>query len=262
MVFWGVHPIYALSSKNAHATNLTLIRSWVRGSTAVKAALLPLSDQHSISFTMNVTITYSRSNDERLKNWINPINATNFFQSVSWMHVASWGCHTFSIDLEQCRLSTVMWYVSVFEVWHVLLTLVVKVKQPYCILLQSFFFYFTIKCYVLDLWPMESSGSRISDCEMYILYIKLLDMPDIFFTALILVLHRINYCTFTKIITVLTQNILVPSSTPCLFCGKLVYLNGKHTNIYRNLLIWCQWIYATLNTWQQYPLIGCCIVER
>ena len=87
---------------------------------------------------------------------------------------------------------------------------------------------------------MESSGSRISDCEMYILYIKLLDMPDIFFTALILVLHRINYCTFTKIITVLTQNILVPSSTPCLFCGKLVYLNGKHTNIYRNLLIWCQ----------------------
>jgi len=43
-----------------------------------------------------------------------------------------------------------MWYVRVFEVWHVLLTLVLKVKQSYSVLLQSFF-YFTIKRYELEL---------------------------------------------------------------------------------------------------------------
>jgi len=102
---------------------------------------------------------------------------------------------------------------------------------------------------------MESSGSRTSDCEMYIYYTQLLEKPDIFFTQLILFVHRINYCTFTKIITVQTQIIILPSSTPCLFCGKFVYLNGKRTNLHRNLLIWCQSDCATLNTRQLFPLI-------
>jgi len=56
-------------------------------------------------------------------------------------------------------------------------------------------------------------------------------------------------------ITVQTQIILLPSSTPCLFRRKFVYLNGKHTNLHRNSLIWCQSNYTTLNTRQPYPLI-------
>jgi len=128
--------------------------------------------------------------------------------------------------------------------------------HSYSLLLQSFFFLeFTIKRYKLELWPIESSGFRTSNCEMYIQYIKLLEKPDIFFTQLILVVHRINCYRFTKIVTVQTQIILLPSSTPCLFRGKLVYLNGKHTILHRNLLIWCQLKYAILNTRQPYPLI-------
>jgi hypothetical protein len=52
-----------------------------------------------------------------------------------------------------------------------------------------------------------------------------------------------------------TQIILVPSSTHCLFRRKLGYFNGKHTSFHRNMLIWCQSNYATLNTRQPYLLI-------
>jgi len=118
---------YALSSKNAHPTNLTVVRSWVRGSTPVKAALLHLSVQPSTLFNEPNNLLKVQRREAQELNESNQRNKR--FHSVSWMHVASWGCHIFSSDLEQCRLSTAMWYVSVLEVWHVILTLVLKVKQ-------------------------------------------------------------------------------------------------------------------------------------
>jgi len=50
----------------------------------------------------------------------------------------------------------------------------------------------------------------------------LLEKPDIFFTQLILFEHRINYRTLTKIITLQTRIILLPSSTLFFFRRKLV----------------------------------------
>jgi len=51
----------------------------------------------------------------------------------------------------------------------------------------------------------------------------LLEKPDIFFTQLILFVHRINYCTVTKIIALQTQIMLLPSSTHFLFLRKCLY---------------------------------------
>jgi len=66
---------------------------------------------------------------------------------------------------------------------------------------------------------------------MYKEYTMLLEKPDIFFTQLILFVHRINYCTLTKIVTVKTQIILLPSSMPFLPRRKWVYFQGKLTKL-------------------------------
>lgn len=79
---------------------------------------------------------------------------------------------------------------------------------------------------------MHSSGSRNSDCEMYKQYMMLLEKPVIFFTQVILFAHRINYCTFKKIITLQTQNILLPSPRPFLFRRKWVYFIRKLTKLH------------------------------
>jgi len=54
----------------------------------------------------------------------------------------------------------------------------------------------------------------------------LLEKLDIFFTQVIIFVHRINYCTLTTIITHQTQNILLSSSKQFLIRRKRVYFNG------------------------------------
>jgi hypothetical protein len=128
-----------------------------------------------------------------------------------------------------------MWHGSVFEVSHVLLTLVLKVTQSYIFHLSAFFFFFFCSsrinlinwnCDLCNLLvptlPTVSCKNRTTPVEK----------PDIFFTPQILVVHRTSYCTFTKIITVQAQLILLPSSTLCLFREKFVQLNGKLTKLH------------------------------
>ena len=161
-MFWGVHPTYVLSSKNAHPTNLSLIHSWVRGSTPVKAALLSLSGPPSTFFNEpdNNLLKVQRRESQEL----NQSNQCNkFFRSVSWMHVAFWGCHTFSSDR---AMSLIYCNVVCQRVWSVASPSNIGTQGYSRIVSSSFFLEFTIKRYKFESWPMESSGSRTSVCEM------------------------------------------------------------------------------------------------
>jgi len=57
----------------------------------------------------------------------------------------------------------------------------------------------------------------------------LLEKLDIFFNQVIIFVHRMNYCTAAKMITLQTQIILLASSKPFLIPRKWVYFSGKLT---------------------------------